>query len=354
MRRRILYYPSIDITDGVWLRNAVLYWEEVSSIMPYQNNEYSISPEINYLISTGNFVPTRPDDIMFSNKYDEFINEVRRKFDEYNPHENQHPHLRREYIHRSKVEKDYIKLHGSKLSDQIIELFQSKSEIIQSNNSQWISVEKELSDIYMSVLAKYLAIISDEDTAIGTDNLSTQNILYKPQSIRIDRDNRQSLLNYNFNILPVPDTSVSLEDILTFKMNRQDELRNLRVEINNLETQLANADSITTIKNIWINFEDNLKRNINDINRLMRERHWRVKPYVMSGLIVASVPNILNTVEQFGVPINNFHKSIGVAVGTLLSIAITVKEEERFRANEINNNAFAYIYHANKSGLIRL
>ena len=141
MRRRILYYPSIDITDGVWLRNAVLYWEEVSSIMPYQNNEYSISPEINYLISTGNFVPTRPDDIMFSNKYDEFINEVRRKFDEYNPHENQHPHLRREYIHRSKVEKDYIKLHGSKLSDQIIELFQSKSEIIQSNNSQWISVE---------------------------------------------------------------------------------------------------------------------------------------------------------------------------------------------------------------------
>ena len=35
MAQTILYYPTIDIQDGAWLRNAILYWDEVSSIVPY-------------------------------------------------------------------------------------------------------------------------------------------------------------------------------------------------------------------------------------------------------------------------------------------------------------------------------
>lgn len=27
----ILYYPTIKIKDGIWLRNALLYWDKVSS-----------------------------------------------------------------------------------------------------------------------------------------------------------------------------------------------------------------------------------------------------------------------------------------------------------------------------------
>ena len=36
MAQTILYYPTINIQDGTWLRNAILYWDEVSSIVPYR------------------------------------------------------------------------------------------------------------------------------------------------------------------------------------------------------------------------------------------------------------------------------------------------------------------------------
>jgi hypothetical protein len=31
---RALYYPSIDIKDETWLKNAMLYWEKIQTIVP--------------------------------------------------------------------------------------------------------------------------------------------------------------------------------------------------------------------------------------------------------------------------------------------------------------------------------
>lgn len=32
MSRSILYYPSMDIKDGVWIRNAMLYWDNFADL----------------------------------------------------------------------------------------------------------------------------------------------------------------------------------------------------------------------------------------------------------------------------------------------------------------------------------
>jgi hypothetical protein len=52
MAQTILYYPTINIQDGTWLRNAILYWDEVSSIVPYENYP-DFSPELLYLQELG-------------------------------------------------------------------------------------------------------------------------------------------------------------------------------------------------------------------------------------------------------------------------------------------------------------
>lgn len=31
---RALYYPTIDITNEQWLKTAILYWDEISTIVP--------------------------------------------------------------------------------------------------------------------------------------------------------------------------------------------------------------------------------------------------------------------------------------------------------------------------------
>lgn len=52
MSQTILYYPNINIPDDAWLRNAILYGDEVSSIVPYENYP-DFSPELSYLQELG-------------------------------------------------------------------------------------------------------------------------------------------------------------------------------------------------------------------------------------------------------------------------------------------------------------
>ena len=65
MAQTILYYPYINIQDGTWLRNAILYWDEVSSIVPYDNYP-DLSPELLYLQESGAYKAVYPRDLFFS------------------------------------------------------------------------------------------------------------------------------------------------------------------------------------------------------------------------------------------------------------------------------------------------
>ena len=44
----ILYYPYINIKNEQWIRNALLYWDNISSIVPYTHYD-ELSPELLYL-----------------------------------------------------------------------------------------------------------------------------------------------------------------------------------------------------------------------------------------------------------------------------------------------------------------
>jgi len=74
MAQTILYYPTINIQDGTWLRNAILYWDEVSSIVPYENYP-DFSPELLYLQELGVYKAVYPRNLFFS----EFVKHVVRK-----------------------------------------------------------------------------------------------------------------------------------------------------------------------------------------------------------------------------------------------------------------------------------
>ena len=75
MAQTILYYPRINIHDGSWLRNAILYWDEVSSIVPYENYE-DLSPELLYLQNLGVYRAIYPQDLFFSEYAEDFCNSI--------------------------------------------------------------------------------------------------------------------------------------------------------------------------------------------------------------------------------------------------------------------------------------
>lgn len=61
MAQTILYYPTINIQDGAWLRNAILYWDEVPSIVPYEGYP-DFSREILRLQELRVYTPVYPQD----------------------------------------------------------------------------------------------------------------------------------------------------------------------------------------------------------------------------------------------------------------------------------------------------
>jgi hypothetical protein len=63
LTRTILYFPTIAVPNGTWLRRALLYWDEVASIVPQGYTGESLipyTPEVQYLLSEGVFKPISP------------------------------------------------------------------------------------------------------------------------------------------------------------------------------------------------------------------------------------------------------------------------------------------------------
>ena len=75
MAQTILYYPTINIQDSAWLRNAVLYWDEVSSIVPYEDYP-NFSPEVLFLQRSGVYKAVYPQKLFSSEFAEDFCNSI--------------------------------------------------------------------------------------------------------------------------------------------------------------------------------------------------------------------------------------------------------------------------------------
>ena len=67
IKRSILYYPTISIPTDRWLRQALLYWDEVGSIVPKNwddANLISLGTDIDFLTNEGEFRPVDPQKLI--------------------------------------------------------------------------------------------------------------------------------------------------------------------------------------------------------------------------------------------------------------------------------------------------
>ena len=77
--KTILYYPDIDLPNNEWLLKALLYWDEISSIVPNSYHNCATSPEMAYLMEEGVYQPISPLEAILGaggNTYKLFSEEV--------------------------------------------------------------------------------------------------------------------------------------------------------------------------------------------------------------------------------------------------------------------------------------
>ncbi len=83
IKKTILYYPTIRIPSKEWIKQALLYWDEIGSIVPQTWDGKPVIPlseDVEYLQSEGAFRPFDPDQLI--SRYDtwESLRELENEF----------------------------------------------------------------------------------------------------------------------------------------------------------------------------------------------------------------------------------------------------------------------------------
>lgn len=351
MAQTILYYPQIDILDGAWLRNAVLYWDEVSSIVPYKNYE-DLSPELLYLQDQGVYRAVYPQDLFYSDFAEDFCNTIVNRISTYEStvSNSLNTSSRNVRIHKNKIYAPALHelIHYSKLPPNLLQLLKDKRFVNDFNTDGWMEMDSKIAQIYMRTLAEYSIKCSDKDIILGTDTVSSNREIYRNVPYSPNTQTQCCKINI-INCLPQPSLDVGFEEILDFKSRRKDELIAFKAKIREFETNIYNADSLEEIKHYENQFKESWQQCSNDYYRVLKEA--RIRFYLSSLVSLVALPLVgqllspyigqnLTTAIQSGIP--------------LLNIGIEYYEYKNKVSPAKSDGGFSYIIKANRDGIIHI
>jgi len=361
MKRTILYYPTINIPADEWLRNALLYWDEVSSIVPDSWDGYAIalSPNIHYLKDEGQFRPISPDTLFRANR--ETIAQFESEFFEIIESQNfrsllaQSRFVSYTEIHRDKI---FSRVHRDKITYNISNKLRDLQLIDEyQSNGEWWYFENNTALLYMSLLAKYLADVDSESTVIGTDNGVYEKFNFKT----VDRKQGFPVVNFNLNnILPTPKDNVPFEKIIDFKRKRKDNLLHFRKTLYDFQFQIAKSTNKSELKNTALNFQETLSNGVKDLGAVLSDSKIDYGLKSVKSLINIKSPT---TLTIFGALLNKsidlvsipLPLSLGIisTVGTL-ELATNYVENRNKKRAKLRESPFSYIYYAQKEGIVEV
>ncbi|WP_043931154.1 DUF6236 family protein [Bacillus sp. EB01] len=349
MKRTILYFPNIDIPDGQWIRNSLLYWDEISSIVPESPEFNSLSPSIEYLSSVGQYRTMNPTQLLKSELYKEFETEFTLKINDYITSRPK----RIGTVFRNVDGKH--KIHTKKLNYMMIHLLKESGVLSRKDSDKWVEMDGQAANLYMTILAKYLAIGDENQTVIGTDQNQYYDLSYLKctNQNRVDNNEKPFLSNHLRNILPTPLPNVPYEEILDFKKRHRDELLQFRTIINEFESQIANSDSIIEIKEKTISYKEKIELGTSEIAKALKGSYIKfvfsslssiVNP--KNSLILTSLLTPLSTHVPINIDVMGASISGGIEIGTNY---VDMKESIK---TKLSDNSFVYLYKAQQEGLI--
>lgn len=342
-KNAILYYPSIKIEDGAWLRNAILYWDRVSSIVPGFNYNEVNSIEVEYLWSAGIYEPIYPIDMQNDERLcQEFCKQVKKNLKR-----------RRRFSDRqrfSQVHMDKMRMpsenmvHIDKTPKSILDYLLDEGIAKRNCDGPWINMSEQDANIYMATLAKYLARIHG-NIEIGTDDSTKFLFPYVAQRSKRKLDKQVYLDIAMQNILPMPNENISIQDIIDFRNQYKPQFRCFRQRLNNFQWSLSVCESVEEIRERIEMLRREIENDINEIEELMCENGIRKRRNALRTLIPIGAEAGVAVLGLMGVlpPMQSIIAN--AAIGVSAQIFCAEKETEVAEDK-------AYLFYARKNGII--
>jgi hypothetical protein len=352
MERCILYYPHIYDISGEWLRQTLLYWDEIGSIVPITfeaQNPYS--PDLAFLKSEGVFRPFRTEAILEDEKFEEFNQEIKSFQNELKD-----IILSGEFQRKVGAESERVfemDIYSQKVSMSTF-FFLEENGLAKKKKGRgtqrdefWFSFEKNTGLLYMSLLAKYLAAMDTEaSTTCGTDSRDYQDLNFAARKKPEGKTSGDAIAGINLKFLkmiPVPTANVSLQDILEFKRTRRAELLRFRKVLLDTQKNLSECDSLSQANDILATFGEQKELELSELKRLLGEAKISAVAGTLEVISKAKASDWITGLLTSGA---SLVASLGIGLG---KYAIDKKNEQ---SALLSKSAFSYLYSAEKAGLL--
>lgn len=349
MAQSILYYPTIDIQDGAWLRNALLYWDSISSIVPYENYE-DLSPELHYLKRCDIYQPIFPQELFHSKYADKFAHAVITRL---------HPRAHGgkftaafppQGIHCQKIYAPALceQIHCEKTTPKLYRYLQRHGFLETTESENWIKMDSRAASIYMRTLAEYIIKCRAEDIVIGTDLPENQQELYT--GARPGKHTACIAISLN-DCLPQPSMNVGFEELLDFKSRHQPELLEFRSKLRDFEASLAACENIDDIRFQTEKFKESWQQSLKQSEKMFTKS----RVHFMFGTLVSllGAPSIAGSLEDL-LPLQNKPVVSAALLGGTAMIGIGQKflNYQNKVSEQRSSAGFSYLIKASKAGMI--
>jgi hypothetical protein len=191
-KKTVLYYPTIAIPTGPWLRKALLYWDEVGSIVPEQwERDHKYPADIVYLKSEGEFWGAPPR-TLYSMIQSPILEAKRKSLDlEFRALVSSaefkrllgpgKPQLSK-HIHSRHYSRQWG-IYTGKMTHELYHFLEAKGLVqVDRKRPEWYLFEENTALLYMSLLARYVADVDLESTVVGTDLRLYEKLIYDSDS----------------------------------------------------------------------------------------------------------------------------------------------------------------------------
>jgi len=348
VERTLLCYPDTIVKDDEWLRASLLYSDKISSIVPYRDGmkDERFPDYIRLLYNEGEYYPVLTKEMFYT--FSDDRPEQYRKFEDtfielINSTEFQ-PQIKNKiaFIERSSM--DFGVYRGG---PAIINALYDGGFVHSQYHfyEDTIVVDETVVLAYIAYLARFVSDTSSDFVVPTTNNKKYEALVFETLSPQKEAFN--IILK---NCLPIPSAEASLEKIIKFKRDRRDELLRLRVQLDELKTEINNSETKRELNEKLISFKERVELSLADIAKAGKSDSLNLIASTFNNLVDLKNPNLFASLISSGV-IATVNPLLSAGVG---AVAITTSLVTEFLENKgkNNNNEFGYLYSAVQKGLL--
>jgi hypothetical protein len=358
MSRVLLYYPSIEVPNNEWMRGAILYTDKIASISPFKDmNNPRTTDTMRYLHDHGLYEQISVFDGLQTDHHEykefekSFIDAISTKeFDVY----------KRKKRKRDLLSYDYrnYELYIQKISYNILDVLKDK-KLFTEDISKRMLFDRKTAFLYMSMLSEYMSKVErrvkKNHVTPATDDPEAEGAMFKMGADTKNVNAYEIVFN---DCLPKPKRGVSIDEIISFKKEREYELSIFRKEIEAIEKAIRDTQGNEYVLS---QIREGLRERLGSSVKMLRKemRKAKLEGHLSSFSALATYKGDLPTAVMgtgglsfLGAAAASSEEPwMKLGVGTVLLILTSVVAYYK-RTTDLSNNTLSYVYFAKKKGII--